>query len=158
MKSGKRTPLLRTERWPIYLAHFSPDDRWIIFLAFTGPGTDRIYVARPHGLQEIPQAEWLPITDGNALVDKPTFSPDGRLIYFTRDEIGSRSIYAVRFDPESGRPIGGPFLVYEFRGPRLSMLSVNLSDLGLDVAQDKIVMVLAESNWNIWMAELGSPQ
>jgi len=158
LKSGNRTPLLRTEHWPIYLAHFSPDDRWIVFLAFTGPGTDRIYVARPHGLQEIPQTEWSPITDGSALVDKPTFSPDGRLIYFTRDEIGSRSIYAIRFDPESGRPIGGPFLVYEFRGPRLSMLSVNLSDLGLDVAQDKIVMVLAESNWNIWMAEPGSHQ
>jgi hypothetical protein len=72
--------------------------------------------------------------------------------------LGSRSICAIRFDPERGSPIGAPFIVYEFRNPRLSMISVSLGDLGLDVALDKIIMVLAESNWNIWLAESGSQQ
>jgi hypothetical protein len=54
-------------------------------------------------------------------------------------------------------PVGEPFLVYDFRNPRLSMLAVNLSDLDLCVAQDKFVMLLAEANWNIWMTELNAP-
>ena len=156
MKSGKRTRLLQAEHWSIYLTHFTPDGRWIIFLGRPNPTDSRIYVARWHGLQEIPQSEWLPVTDGKGVVDKPLFSPDGRMIYFTSDQAGSRSIHAIRFDPESGRPIGEPFLVYDFRGPRLSMLPVNLSDLMLGVAQDKIVMVLAESNWNVFTAVLGT--
>jgi hypothetical protein len=36
------------------------------------------------------------------------------------------------------------------------MLAVNLSDLELCVGPDKIVMLLAESNWNIWMTELNA--
>jgi len=97
-----------------------------------------------------------PIIDSRDPVDKPRFSPDGKLVYFTLDRNGSRSVQAVRFDVESGRPIGEPFLVYDFRSPRLSVLAVNLSDLELCVAQDKIVMLLAEANWNIWMTELSA--
>jgi hypothetical protein len=158
LKEGKRTPLLRAEHASIYLAQFSPDGRWVIFLTRPNRGVTRIYVARWRGFQEILQADWLPITDGKSEVNKPVFSPDGKMIYFTQDQQGSRSIQAVRFDPESGRSAGMPFLVYDFRGPRLSMASVNLSDLGIDVVEDKMIMVLAESNWNVFMTELNSRQ
>ena len=83
------------------------------------------------------------------------FSPDGKLIYFTVDAEGSRSIHAVRFDPQSGHAIGEPFLVYDFHGRRLSMLPVRLAPLEMSVAQDKLVGLVAESTSNIWMAELG---
>ena len=156
LSSGKRTPILQAEHLPLYLAQFSPDKRWIVFLAEFGPGHSAIYVARMRGFQAIPRSEWQPVVDSKNPVDKPRFSPDGKLIYFTLDRNGSRSVQALRFDAESGRPIGEPFLVYDFRSPRLSMLAVNLSDLALCVAQDKIVMLLAESNWNIWMTELNA--
>ena len=153
LQSGRRVPLLRSGHWNLYQAHFSPDDRWLVFLANTGPNTGRIFVARPQGMREIPQADWLPITDGKARVDKPRFSSDGKLIYFTLDGEGSRSVQTVRFDREKGRPIDEPFLVYEFRGPRLSMLPVSLGPLEISVAPEKIVTLLAESNFNIWMTE-----
>jgi len=155
LKSGRHVPLLRAEHWNLYQAYFSPDDRWIVFLANTSPNAGRIFVVRPQGMKQIAQADWLPITDGKTKVDKPRFSPDGKLIYFTLDTEGSRSIQAVRFDPEKGRPIGEPFLVYDFRSPRLSMMPVNLGPLEISVAADKIVTLLAESNFNIWMTELG---
>jgi hypothetical protein len=154
LNSGRRVPLLRAEHWNLYQVYFSPDDRWLIFMANTSPNTGRIFVARPQGMKEIPQADWLPITDGRTKVDKPRFSPDGKLIYFTLEGEGSRSIQAVRFDPQKGRPLGEPFLVYDFRSPRLSMMPVNLGVLNIGVAQDKIVTMLAESNFNIWMTEL----
>ena len=156
LSSGKRTPVLQAEHVPLYLAQFSPDERWIVFLAFFGPGHSAIYVTRTRGFQEIPRSDWQPVIESRDPVDKPRFSPDGKLLYFTLDRNGSRSVQAVRFDPGSGRPIGDPFLVYDFRSPRLSMLAVNLSDLELCVAPDKIVMLLAESNWNIWMTELNA--
>jgi hypothetical protein len=104
-------------------------------------------------MQQIPETEWLPITSENARVDKPRFSPDGKLIYFTRDGEGSRSIQAIRFDGETGRPVGDPFLVFDFRGPRLSMVPVNLSPMDLAIGRDKLVTLVAESTSNIWMAE-----
>jgi len=148
--------VLQAEHVPLYLAQFSPDERWIVFLAFFGPGHSAIYVAGTRGFQEIPRSDWQPVIESRDPVDKPRFSPDGKLLYFTLDRNGSRSVQAVRFDLGSGRPIGDPFLVYDFRSPRLSMLAVNLSDLELCVAPDKIVMLLAESNWNIWMTELNA--
>ena len=115
-----------------------------------------IYVARMREFQQTPRSDWQAVIDSRDQVDKPHFSPDGKLIYFTLDRNGSRSVQAVRFDGESGRPMGEPFQVYDFRSPRLSMLAVNLSDLELCVAPDKIVMLLAESNWNVWMTELNA--
>ncbi len=106
------------------------------------------------GFREIPGSDWRPVVDSRDPVDKPRFSPDGKLLYFTLDRNGGRIVQALRFNAESGLPIGEPFLVYDFQSPRLSMLAVNLSDLELCVAQDKIVMLLAEANWNIWMTEL----
>jgi len=156
LKSGRRVPLLRAEweRWNLYQAQFSSDDRWIVFLANTSPTTGRIFVARAKGLDEIPSSDWLPVTDAKQKVDKPRFSPDGKLIYFTLDHEASRSIHAVRFDPESGHAVGEPFLACDFPGPRLSMAQVNLGPLEISVARDKLVTVLSESNWNIWMADL----
>ena len=34
------------------------------------------------------------------------------------------------------------------------MAHVNLGPLEISVARDKLVTVLSESNWNIWMADL----
>jgi hypothetical protein len=104
-------------------------------------------------MQQIPETEWLPITSESARVDKPRFSADGKLIYFTRDGEGSRSIQAIRFDTETGRPVGDHFLVFNFRGPRLSMVPVNLSPMDLAIGRDKLVTLVAESTSNIWMAE-----
>ena len=33
LSSGKRAPVLQAEHLPLYLAQFSPDERWVLFLA-----------------------------------------------------------------------------------------------------------------------------
>ncbi|HEY1495481.1 MAG TPA: hypothetical protein VGF49_13105 [Candidatus Solibacter sp.] len=132
LKSLERVPFLRTA---VSQAAFSPDDQWVVFAAGS-----RIYRARTHGFQEIPQSEWLPVATGN----NPRFSPDGRLIYF----VASGAIYAVRVDAP-----GQPFPVWEPREPRLSLAAVNPAALDLGIARDKLVVLLAESNFNLWMAD-----
>ena len=70
--------------------------------------------------------------------------PDGSLIYF----VATGAIYAVRVDAQAE-----PFAVWEPREPRLSLAAVNPAALDLGIARDKLVVLLAESNFNLWMAD-----
>jgi Tol biopolymer transport system component len=147
LASGQRRPLLRAPQGTsLSHASFSPDDRWILFLAETVPAA-RIYVAPAQG------GPWLPVTDGAAPAGTPRFSPDGRLVYFTLDRGGARTIQAVRFDPRSGQPLGQPFSVFAPRSPRLSLLLVSPQALQIAVARDKLVTILCESASTIWMGD-----
>jgi eukaryotic-like serine/threonine-protein kinase len=152
LKSGQHSPLLRApEREPISELSFSPDDRWILFLMSNGTAANRIYVASASRSEQIPFASWIPLTDGSGKVSKPRFSPDGKLIYFTRDGL-TRTVDAVRFDAESGHSAGNPFTVFDGGTPRLSLAAVNLAALELGVSADKLIVILGESSSNIWIA------
>jgi len=155
LKTGRSSVILRAAPgWPLMQANFSPDAEWMVFLANTGPGTARIYAARPNGVAEIPRSEWMAVTDGRHKVDKPRFSPDGKLIYFTQDRDGSRGIRAVRFDPRTGQTLGDSFPVFDSGQPRLTLFGVNPGSLEIGIAKDKLVTLLAESTSNLWMTAL----
>jgi len=142
-----RVPLLTApSRTKLSQASFSPDDRWVLFLAET-PETSRVYVAPAGG------GEWLPVTDSAAKAGKPRFSPDGRLIYFTRDGGGTREIRAVRFNPQGG-VVGEAFSVFRPPAARLSLATVNPQALEIAVARDKLVTIFCESTSNIWIGDL----
>src|ERR1035437_2064667 len=139
---------------PLIQANFSPDSDWVVFLANTGPGTAQIYAARPNGLAEIPKSEWMPVTDGRHKVAKPHYSPDGKLIYFTQDRDGSRSIRAVRFDPRTGQTVGASFTDFDSDQSRLTLFGVNPGSLDIGIAKDKLVMLMAERASNLWTTTL----
>jgi Tol biopolymer transport system component len=154
LATGRRVPLvLPLKKAAVSEASFSRDGRWMLWLAEAGPQATRVYAARPRGLREIPPGEWMPVTEGNMRVDKPRFSPDGRLVYFTLDHDGIRDIEAVAFDPQSGRPAGQPFPVFEPRTPRLSLFGVSPQALEIAVGRDKLVMILCELTSTIWVAD-----
>ena len=155
LKTGRSSVMLTaTPGEPLIQANFSSDDEWIVFLANTGPGTAQIYAARPNGVAELPKREWMPVTDGRSKVDKPRFSPDKKLIYFTEDRDGSRVIRAVRFDPDTGQTHGDSFTVFDPDQPHLTLFGVNPRSLEIGIAKDKLVMLLAESTSNLWVTAL----
>jgi serine/threonine protein kinase len=74
---------------------------------------------------------------------------------------GMGEVYRAR-DSRLGRTVAVKVVRGEyterFEREARAISALNLSDLELCVAQDKIVMLLAESNWNIWMTELSVRQ
>ena len=104
--------------------------------------------------QPVTSDEWIAVTDEDTFHDKPLWSPDGRLLYFTSDQDGYRCIWAQRLDPNTKRPVGSPFAVYHSHSARRSLLNADILKLELAVAPGKLVFQLGEITGNIWMATL----
>jgi Tol biopolymer transport system component len=151
LKTGRSGAILRAVPGaPLGEAKFSPDAEWIVFLAETGPGKAQIHAARDNGMSEIPRSEWMPVADGVGKVDKPRFSPDGKLIYFMQDSEENRGIRAIRFDARTGETLGGSFKVFDAGEPGLTLWGVSPGSQGLGIGKDKMVMLLRESRCNLW--------
>jgi hypothetical protein len=112
LASGKQTKIL-ANRLRSYSSRFSPDDKWIAFLADTGPdeAPRRIFVAPFRPDQPIPESLWIPLTDGQHRDFEPSWSADGMMLYFLSDRDGNRCIWAIRVDRNGRRPVGEPFPV-----------------------------------------------
>jgi Tol biopolymer transport system component/DNA-binding winged helix-turn-helix (wHTH) protein len=150
--SGTKRDLLVHPKYNLYQPHFSSDGGWVTFLAQMGPERRALYIAP---LQEgvTPESEWRAITSGEFSDDKPRFSPDGNLLYFTSNRDGFVCLWAQRLDPAK-KPIGPAFAIHHLHSARLSMLNMSLPDLDISIAHDKIVFNLGELTGNIWMTEL----
>ena len=105
------------------------------------------------GKSPIPEQDWIAVTSGEFHDNKPRWSPDGNLIYFTSTRDGFGCIWAIRLDPATKRPVGEPFEVRHFHRTRLSMSVFALGEYELSVARDKLVFELTEITGNIWVLE-----
>jgi Tol biopolymer transport system component/DNA-binding winged helix-turn-helix (wHTH) protein len=155
VSSGRSTDILRHDRFNLYVPRFSPDARWITFLAQTGPENRRLYAARYRGDTPIPASDWIPLTDGRFSDDKPTLSPNGRLLYFTSNRDGSMCLWAQRLDAATKHPLGSPFAVHHFHSNWRSISNVPLPWLGVSVGTDRIILNLGERTGNVWLARTG---
>src|SRR4029077_17603202 len=99
-------------------------------------------------------ADWIPISSGEFWDDKPRWSPDGSLLYFTSTRDGFLCVWCQRLDPVSRQPAGPPFDVFHFHNAGRSMMNVGLAALEPSVARDRIVLNLGEITGNIWLGEL----
>jgi hypothetical protein len=151
--SGQKTEILKHPNFGLARGRFSPDDRWISFHSITPP-TRRIFVAPFHGAAEIPEREWIPITDGQAMDRYADWSPDGNLLYFLSEREGFRCLWAQRLDPVTKRPVGAAFPVQHFHTARRSLATIgDPVTMGVSVAADKIVFSMVERTGNIWMTD-----
>ena len=82
----------------------------------------------------MPESEWIPITDFTRENDKPRWSPDGNLLYFTSDRDGWRWIWTRRLDPATKRPAGEPIGVFHAHSARRSMGMVGIGPLEISLA------------------------
>ncbi len=154
LPSRRTTKLVQNARHGLFEANFSPDDRWIAFVAVMDSSRAAIFVAPYQSEKVIKETDWIVVTDRSTWNDKPRWSPDGNLLYFVSSRDGFLCLWAQRLDRMTKRPQGPPFNVYHFHQTRNSLANQGVGLLSTSVARDKIVFSLEEITGNIWMTEL----
>jgi Tol biopolymer transport system component len=138
-------------KYNIWQARLSPNGRWIAFVAQNREeaGTATIAVIPSAGATP---SEWAHLTDPHVWADKPRWSPDGRLLYFIMRQRSFYNVWALRFEPETGKPIGSAFQVTRFDSPR-RQFSTRLGAGELSVSSTRLVLPLIETTGHIWMLD-----
>jgi Tol biopolymer transport system component len=150
ISTRERIPLIKAWSWQ---TNFSPDGRWVVFGQGAGD-VSKLFIAPAQGGTEISETQWMPLNERSSWDDKPRWSPDGNLIYFTSNRDGSICLLAQRLDPSSKRPKGAPFCVSHFHQARRSLSNAGYYNLELSVARDRVVCTMVELTGNIWMTKL----
>lgn len=133
---------------------FSPNGRWLSFLVI-GSGPNEIVVAPADGSRP---ERWIRIAADHIVPDKPRWAPDGRTLYFiARGPTSYFNLWAVRFDPERGTPVGEPFALSKFDTPSLA-ISPDLAASEMDVSARHAVLTMKTVTgsigcWTTWTGE-----
>ncbi len=149
LSTPDRSPVIVASdpRFSLFQAHFSPDARWIVFFAHDVKegGRSRLYVVPASG------GTWIPITDGQAFDDKPRWSSDGKLLYYLSTRGAFLNIWARRFEPLTGEPVGEPFRVTSFASGRRLISPDRINRMEIDIAADRLILPVTESSSQIWV-------
>ena len=132
----------------LYNQRFSPDQRWITFLAhdLSYASTSAIYVIPAAG------GSWRAITDGSWFDDKPRWGPDGRILYFVSNRSGVANVWGRRFDDRTGTPIGEVFPVTSFRSAQF-VLTPRTVQMDIAVTATHLLLPMTEARSEIWMLD-----
>lgn len=140
-------------RHTLICPRFSPDERWISFMAVsTAVGvrnTSTLYVMPATG------GAWIPLTEGTSYDDKPRWSPDGGTVYFISDREGPLNLWGRRVDPDTGAPSGPPFRVTQFDDPSMGV-TTNLGRAEIAVSVDRVFLPMTETSGAIWTLDLAA--
>jgi eukaryotic-like serine/threonine-protein kinase len=130
----------------LWQGKFSPNRRWLSFVA-----GNEILVASGDGLHP---ERWSRIAgDHRSPADKPRWAPDGQLLYFiSRRPTSYFNLWAVRIDPELGRPVGQPFPITRFDSPSL-VISPDVTQSEMDVSFRHAVLTMKTVSGSIWMLD-----
>jgi hypothetical protein len=154
----KKLKLAPRQRPDVILSsgQFSRDGKWVAFHSVhNATGTAQVWIATVDQNRPAPPAEWIAVTEGNALERDPCWAPKGNLLYFTSERDGFRCIWARRLDPATKKPAGDAFPVQHFHTARRSLRRIGNSGFltGLSVGRDLMVFALGELTGNIWLQE-----
>ena len=97
---------------------------------------------------------WTKITSEKIWADKARWSADGRTIYFMSNRGGAFfDVWALRFDPATGRTVGEEFRVTRYDDPGRLLNVLSAAELG--VSASRIVAPLVETTGSVWLLKRG---
>jgi serine/threonine protein kinase len=123
----------------LYLANFSKDGRWALFVSEGAGSPPHMWAAPFRGLENVPPSEWVDLGAG----DYPRWSPGGGRIYFTQVHDDFECIFTRAVDPATKRPMGPVAEVQHFHGP-LTPRGLVPGTFRISVARDKLAFTLGE--------------
>ncbi len=145
VSSGKWSEFIRDPERDLFQPTFSPDGRWLAFMNMSG-----LLVAPYRGPQGITKRDYTQVTSGGMFDDKPRWSPNGSILYFTSDRDGWRCLWSQHLDPETKIPIGVPAPVYHFHSGRKSIGNVGFTFSDITITHDSIIFAQTELKGNLW--------
>jgi hypothetical protein len=135
---------------------FSPDEKWVAFHSIEGPEkTTRVWVAPASVDRPLQQSDWVAITDGSSFAEDPSWSANGKVLYYTSERDGFRCFWAQPVDPKTAKPMGDPFALQHFHSARQSLRGLGSSGylVGLSSGGGRAVFSFPELTGNIWVQE-----
>ncbi len=154
--SGKSTTVLEHSQYPLIRPRFSPDGKWIAFLAAHSTTLRDVMLAPFRGATAVPEQDWIAITTVPGNIEQAFWSPDGGLLYYLINADGSYSLMARHLD-RTFHPANPPFRVFEFT----SRLHPQQGGGGPTGARDALTAVpgrfvgaMPEQSFNVWMMDL----
>jgi Tol biopolymer transport system component/DNA-binding winged helix-turn-helix (wHTH) protein len=131
----------------LWQAHFSPNNRWIVFLVekLREPGVSVLALMPATGADP---SRWRMLTDVHGHADKPRWSADGRLLYFVRLDNGFYNMWALRFDPNSGTPIEAPFRITSFKTTAFHIWP-DMGWMEMAVSSTRVILPMSERTGHI---------
>lgn len=132
----------------LFNQRFSPDQRWITFLAhdLSYASTSTVYVIPAGG------GAWRAITDGSWFDDKPRWGPDGEILYFVSNRSGVANVWGRRFDQSTGTPVGEPFPITAFTSAQFQ-LTPRTVQMDIAITTAHLLLPMSESRSEIWMLD-----
>lgn len=141
------------ERYNIWQGKFSPDMRWILFLAAgVVDETDSFVGVVPADGGSVVQL----IRGGDN--DKARWAPDGKSLFFYSNRSGFRNIWSLAFDSAAGRAVGEPVRITDFQTPDRILIGSPLIGHGsmitdLAPSHDKVLANVTQVTGSVWILD-----
>jgi Tol biopolymer transport system component len=138
--TGKRRDIARTT--DAMQPSWSPHGQRIAFWGLrSGSGQRDLWTIAADGSE----TDALTVTDDAALDWSPTWSPDGRYLYFSSARGGTMNLWRVPIDESSGRTLGAPE----------PMTTPSIYSGGLGFSRDGTKLVFASLDWRSTLFKVG---
>ena len=153
LTSGKTVTLMDTNGLELRDMALSPGDRLLAFVLPRPDDTAGLYLSAV-GERPTRQEMWTLIAEDPNYLGSPSWSPDGRLLYYLSNRDGFRCVWAQRITSD-GKPAGAPFAVYHGHST-LSPSATMLGSAHMGVAPDRLYMLLAQTQGSLWSVKLNN--
>ena len=156
MATAPERVLLAAEGVNFWQARYSPDHRWVSFVAqrMRNPGTVEIGVVAENSHHA---TTWTRLLEDHVWPDKPRWSPDGRTLYFlSQGRDGYFNVWGVHIDPVRGRQSGTPFQITHLGSPRWR-IDPDMQRAELGVAEGRLVLPMQSVKGSLWLMSGVSP-
>jgi Tol biopolymer transport system component len=147
------TVILQDSKNSLMQARFSPDGGLIAFVVRLDSGHSRILTAPYQGETKAAESSWVALTDGASWDTAPSWSADGKTVYYTSSRDGFRCIWAQRLD-SSRHPSGKPTAIHHFHTARRSPGLAPFNGVDMAAGRDQLFLSLGEMTGDIWLAKV----